>query len=417
MTSLTDLLDLTREQLLTTATERSIGLRPHLQHDELVQAIATNMMENGETVTADGVLDVLPDGFGFIRIVAFDFQSTAVDAYVSANQVRSLNLQSGHRIRGELCIPRSNEHTLALVHVDLVQDTPPEQLMSVTGFRSRTAIATSRPLLFTDVQPTANDDTQLMLHAMQTLAPMSFGSRMLVHAPARWPRARFLTTLACSLQEQHADADITVCLLDQRPEDIVTARDMIASGLTASGTCLVSTAFAAPPERHVIVAELAWQRCMRQVEQGHDVILLIDSLTALTRARSRSSAPSGSWIQPGLDAKAILLAKNVLASTIECEHGGSLTVIATVTTSETGTIDEAIEREFVALTNSDVVIDATATTCQGLCFDVSATQTRDEHNPALAVLAEKLRQLRTDLAALPHHDRAAHWVAAMSDVK
>jgi transcription termination factor Rho len=137
----------------------------------------------------------------------------------------------------------------------------------------------------------------------------------------------------------------------------------------------------------------------------------------LTRARSRSSAPSGSWIQPGLDAKAILLAKNVLASTIECEHGGSLTVIATVTTSETGTIDEAIEREFVALTNSDVVIDATATTCQGLCFDVSATQTRDEHNPALAVLAEKLRQLRTDLAALPHHDRAAHWVAAMSDVK
>ena len=92
-------------------------------------------------------------------------------------------------------------------------------------------------------------------------------------------------------------------------------------------------------------------------------------------------------------------------------------MIATVTTSEAGTIDEAIEREFVALTNSDVAIDAAATTCQGLCFDVSATQTRDEDNPATAVLAEKLRQLRTDLAALPHKDRVAHWAAAMSDFK
>ncbi|MFT4511758.1 MAG: transcription termination factor Rho [Planctomycetota bacterium] len=410
MTSLPQLLEQTREQLLATATERGIDLRPHLVHDELVHAIATNMMENGETVTADGVLDVLPEGFGFIRMVALDFQSTSVDAYVSANQVRSLNLHSGHRIRGELRAPRSTERTFALVHVDLVQDTPPEQLMGVTGFASRTAIAASRPLTFTEDQPDANDDTQLMLHAMQTLAPMSFGSRILMHAPAKWQRARWLALIACSLREQHPDADVTVCMLDQRPEDIVTARDMIASGAT-----LISTAFASPPERHVAVAELAWHRCLRQVEQGHDVILLVDSLTALTRARSRSSVPSGSWIQPGLDAKAILLAKEVLASTMECKEGGSLTVIATVTTGEPGTIDEAIEREFAALTNSDIVIDATTTTCSGLCFDVNATQTRDDGDLSRAVLTVKLRQLRSDLAVLPHQERAAHWVAAMRD--
>jgi transcription termination factor Rho len=166
-----------------------------------------------------------------------------------------------------------------------------------------------------------------------------------------------------------------------------------------------------------MVAELAWHRCMRQVEHGHDVILLIDSLTALTRARSRSITPSGSWIQPGLDAKAIMLAKDVLASTIECELGGSLTVIATVTTGEAGSIDEAIEREFVALTNSDVVIDATTPTCQGFCFDVTATQTRNDDNAEPTVLAEKLRQLRADLATLPYQDRAAHWGAAMHDFK
>lgn len=417
MTSLPELLDQTREQLLAAASQRSIDLRPHLQQDELVHAIATHMMANGEPVTADGVLDVLPEGFGFIRMVALDFLSTAVDAYVSANQVRSLNLHSGHRIRGELRAPRSSERTFALVHVDFVQDTPPEQLLAVTGFASRTRSATSRPLIFTSEQPSANDDTQLMLHAMQTLAPMSMGNRILVHAPAKWPRARLLAALANSLQEQQPDADVTVCLLDQRPEDIVAARSVIASNSVAASIRLISTAFASPPERHVSVAELAWHRCLRQVEQGHDVILLLDSLTALTRARSRSSVPSGSWIQPGLDAKAVLLAKEVLASTIECEEGGSLTVIATVTTGAPGTIDEAIEREFSALTNSDVVIDATAPSSPGMCFDVDATQTRDDGNPALAIHTVKLRQLRADLTTMPHEDRAAHWVAAMRDFK
>ncbi|MGK0155977.1 MAG: transcription termination factor Rho [Neolewinella sp.] len=415
MTSLLELLDQTREQLLAAASQRGIDLRPHLPQDELVHAIASNMLENGELVTADGVLDVLPEGFGFIRMVALDFLSTAVDAYVSASQVRSLNLHSGHRIRGELRAPRINERTFALVHVDLVQDTPPEQLLGVTGFASRTPTATSRPLTLTSTPPSITDDTQLMLHAMQTLAPMSFGHRVIVHAPAKWPRARLLASLAHSLQAQQPDADITVCLLDQRPEDIVAARSLTASHSSASSIGLISTAFASPPERHVSVAELAWHRCLRQVEQGHDVILLIDSLTALTRARSRSSVPSGSWIQPGLDAKAVLLAKEVLASTMTCEEGGSLTVIATVTTGEPGTIDEAIEREFAALTNSDVVIDATAPTSPGMCFDVNATQTRDDGNPAQAIHTVKLRQLRADLTALPHQDRAAHWVAAMRD--
>jgi len=414
MTSLLELLDLTREQLLATASERSIELPPHLHHDELVHAVAINMMERDETVTADGALDILPEGFGFIRMAQLDFESSAIDVYVSASQVRSLNLQSGHRIRGEVRIPRSSEHTLALIRIDLVEDLPPEQLMSITSFKSRAAIATSRLLQFTDVNPSTSDDTQLMLHAMQTLAPMSFGDRVLVHAPARWPRAQFMTTLACSLQKQHTHAEVTVCLLDQRPEDIVTARELIASHSNSAKTCLISTPFAAPPKRHVSVTELAWHRCMRQAEHGHDVILLTDSLTALTRARSRSSAPSGSWILPGLDAKAILHAKDVLASTIECKLGGSLTVIATVTTGEAGTIDEAIEREFAALTNSDVVIDAAAPTCQGLCFDVTATQSRID-NAEQTVRDQEIQQLRTDLAAMPYEDRGCHWEAVMRD--
>tara|TARA_R110002072_G_scaffold269079_11_gene428362 strand:+ start:18741 stop:20039 length:1299 start_codon:yes stop_codon:yes gene_type:complete len=430
MTSLPELIQQPRRQLLATATERGVDLRPHLQQDELVQAIASHMMANGETVTTDGVLAILPEGFGFVRMVPLNFRSTAVDAYVSANQVRSLNLHSGHRIRGEIRAPRGTERTFALVHVDLVQDTPPEQLMDVTGFASRTPVAATRPLaLAPNKTPTPkpgkskvkakapsetneSSNTSVMLHALQTLSPLCFGQRMLLHATPAWPRARFLATLANSIEAQHPEADITVCLLDQRPEDIVTAQ-----ALAGSRTCVVSTAFATPPEHQVTVAELAWHRCLRQVEQGHDVILLVDSMTALTRARSRSSVASGSWIQPGLDAKAILLAKEVLASTKQCEEGGSLTVIASVTTDAADTIDAAIEREFAALTNSDVVIDADAEGLDGLCFDLVETRTRAEDNPSHgSPCQQQAAKLRGELAALPYGERAAGWLAAAADL-
>ena len=396
MTSLPELLQLSRTQLLASATERGVDLRPNLGHDELAHAIATHMMANDETVTADGILDVLPEGFGFVRMLEASFASTAIDTYVSANQIRSLNLQPGHRIQGVIRAPRGNERTFALVHIDRVEDAEPEQLMQAQSFRSLEARASERRITLHD-GPVA-DDAAAMLDALQTLTPLSFGQRMLVHTHERFARARLLATIATALRARHENAQLSLCLLDQRPEDIVVARD-----LCGDATDLVSTVFAAPPERHVGVLELAWQRCLRRVEHGDDVVLLLDSVTALTRARSRSTLPSGSWIQPGLDARAILLAKEVLASAVQSAAGGSLTVIATVTRGEPGSIDEAIEREFTALTNSDVVLDDDAT-CDGLCFDPTASRSREPDDAAM-------RDLRKDLASVPPHKRTRFWRA------
>jgi transcription termination factor Rho len=410
MTSIPHLLQQSRAQLLALAAERGLGLRPHLAHDALVADLVTDMLVKGEPVTTDGILTVLPEGFGFVRIESQDFANTAVDAYVSGNQVHRLNLQVGQRIRGSIRAPRGTEKTFALVHVDLVQNTAPEDLLQVTSFTSRTTIAATRDLRLTAAGPepsAALEDFHTTLAALQSLAPMRFGHRALLHAKANWPRARFLARLASSLQPQHPELQTTLCLLEQRPEDIANARLQLAE----SNCSLFSTTFAAPPERHVTVAELTLHRCLRQVEQGHDVLLLVDSLTALTRASSRTSSPSGAWIQPGLDAKAILPAKHVLACARQCAEGGSLTVIATVTTGAAGTIDAAIEQEFAALTNSDIVIDdeACGATDAVLPFDVLATRTRAEDHASTPSEQTMLDAMRSDLAALPMAERMARW--------
>lgn len=398
MTSLPHLLEQSRKQLLAMAFERGVALLPHLEHDQLVAELVRDLLAKGEELTTDGVLAVLPEGFGFVRMLSHSFASTSVDAYVSQNQIRSLNLRPGHRIRGPLRAPRGTENFFALLHVDHVQDAKPEDLSDVTVFEARTAIVATRALPWC-----SKDEGDLALRALQTLAPIRFGHRALLHAPANWPRARLLARVAASLRQQQPDLLITVCLLDQRPEVLTSIRSTLG-GLRCD---VFGTAFAARPDRQVHVADMALQRAMRQVEHGRDAVLLIDSLTALTRARSRSQAPSGAWIQPGLDAQAILTAKRLFAHAQQCAEGGSLTILATVVQGEPGTIDDTIEREFATCTNSDIVVTDTSATDDEhvLPFDPTATRTRPEDDATPPAERSCLRQLRRELADLPAEQR------------
>ena len=409
MISIPDLLTQTRQQLLAIALQRGLTVRPHLQHDELTADIIKDMLEKGEDVTTDGILTLLPEGFGFVRMLSLNYASTVVDAYVSANQIRSLNLQFGQRIRGSVRAPRGTEQAFSLMHVDFVMDHSPDELLQVVGFSNRTKVPSTRPLTFCAPNTAAETQTgacsdEANLAAMQTLAPIYLGHRALLHTPAKWPRARFLGLAAQAVAAHHPESDVTVCLLDQRPEDIAAAQSLLKD----NGVSLVSTEFAAPPERHVQVAEHALYQCMRQVEQGHDVILLIDSLTALTRARSRSTPPSGSWIQPGLNANSIMIAKELFASAQQFSEGGSLTIIAAVTNGAPGSIDEAIQDELTPFTNSDVVVakDCPEMNAQTLPFDVFATRTRREDIKQSPEQQVQMEALRETLNALPIEKRA-----------
>lgn len=404
--SLNDLLQQPREQLLTTAATRGLGLRPHLQHDELVAEIATELLAHDEPVRTEGVLTVLPEGFGFVRMAERNFAPTAVDAYVSPNQIRTLNLQFGHRIEGPLRNPRGTERFHALTHVDRVQGLEPEQLGATVPFAARTPVPANRALLL--------PDDPIEHRTLRTLAPWQLGHRVLVHSCDDLPRAAFFSRLAAGIARAQPDAaiDLTLCLLEQRPEDVARVRN----DLRDVPATVVHTEFAAPPENHVTLTNTALHRAMRQVEQGRDAVLMVDSLTALTRAQSRSGAPSGAWIQPGLDARAVLIGKRLLAAARQCQEGGSLTVIASVQGGSAGSIDAAIETEFGPYSSSDVCFEPElVATGHELPLDLLRTRTRREDDAtARREQQRRAENLGTLAEQADPHQRATDWAALLN---
>lgn len=340
MTSVPELFAQPRAALLEAAAARGMELPPHLEHGELVGALVAHLADAGEAVVADGELSMMHEGFGFVRLAAADYAETASDAYVSQKQIRALNLQHGHRVRGRVRAPRGAERSLSLQHVDAVQGVAVEKIGDVAPFSSRRAVVATRPLLLGDGDAFA---------PLARQAPWRLGHRVLVHAGPEFARAAWLRDLALAVAAANPELAVTLCLLDQRPEDLAAAR---AAGADAELT-VVGTRFADEPKRHCEVAELALQAALRRVERGDDLVLVVDSLSALARAHARSQPPSGAWIQPGLDARAVLGPKRLFASARQLDGGGSLTVLATVQEGPTD-LDQAIAREFAPGSNSDV---------------------------------------------------------------
>lgn len=364
MTSIPQLLTLPRDELLREARSYDTALRPRLGDDELAATIAVGRLAHGDPVHTDGVLAVLPEGFGFVRLLARDLQPSAVDAFVSPSQVRSLNLQDGHRLAGSVRAPRGGERYFALTHIDAVQGTPPEALDTIAPFDEQPPIVPGDELALATELPS--------LQALQQSAPWCRGHRVLVHAPAGWSCAPWFADLADALRAATPDSQITLCLLDQQPERLAEARRRAAR----AGWDCVGTSFASAPEQSTLVAAMALERARRQVEHGGDAVLLLDSLTALTVAAGRSGAPSGAWVQPGLDVRALQPGKRLFASARALASGGALTVVAAAQIGDPASLTAAIAAEFAPASNSDVVLTPDATDDRK--FDPTATRTRPE---------------------------------------
>lgn len=326
-----------RAELLAAAAELGLGLRPHLEHDELVAELVHAHLAAGDEVWTEGVLSARPEGFGFLRLVAADFAESAADAYVGPRQLRALNLQNGHVVRGPVRAPKGDERYLALARAASVQGVPVEGAADTAPFASRTQVAPHRPIALGEGSSYAS---------LSAGSPWRFGQRALVHVPRAFNATAWLRELADTLAAANPRARVWLCLLDQRPDALATARD-------GDAVTVVGASFAAPPRRQVDIAELALDAATREVERGADVVLLLDSLTALTHAVARSAAPSGAWIQPGLDAHAVLAAKRLLAAARQTGEGGSLTVVATLR-EDGDELDRAIARELGPTSDLDV---------------------------------------------------------------
>jgi transcription termination factor Rho len=398
--------------LLATLLAEGVAVPPNLTRGELVAAAIAQRLAQQRHVRGDGVLELLSEGFGFLRSPWCDYEASPHDPFVSPSQVRGLNLKTGQRLTGPLRAPQGNERFFALVHIDSVDGGDPADAPARVSFAARTPIAGTQPLGLAGAEPRWT----LLRH----LAPWSRGQRVLITAPPSWPRLAFLASLAQSLAAADHRLLVSVCALDARPEELAALRTIVGSvasnngpspNITASTITVTGATFDQAPARQIALVEMVLARAQRDVEAGRDVVLLFDSLSALTRAVQRESPPSGRWLCAGLDAPAVLPGKRLFAAARACAEGGSLTVLATIVIEPGSVPDTTLLTEFRHRANGEVGIDpalAADDPAAALPFDVAATHTRPEDDTRSPAERAAAATLRRELMALPPAARSSH---------
>ena len=345
ITKIADLQRMNVEQLNHFA--RNIGLKNlgALTKSQIVFEIVKYLSEKpGEVLVGEGVLEVLPDGFGFLRSPNYNYLPSAEDIYVSPAQIRRFDLKKGDTVYGTIRSPKEKEKYFALLKVEKINNKPPERAKERVLFENLTPLYPNARL----VMETTKD--RLTTRVLDLISPIGKGQRSLIVAPPRSGKTILLQNIANAISTNHPEVVLIVLLIDERPEEVT---DMIRS---VKGE-VVSSTFDEPPERHVQVAEMAIEKARRLVEYGHDVVILLDNLTRLARAYNTVQPHSGKILTGGVDANALQKPKRFFGSARNVEEGGSLTIIATALIDTGSRMDEVIFEEFKGTGNMELVLD------------------------------------------------------------
>ncbi len=345
VTKIADLQRMNVEQLNHFA--RAIGLKGlgALAKSQIVFEIVKYISEKpGEILVGEGVLEVLPDGFGFLRSPNYNYLPSAEDIYVSPAQIRRFDLKKGDTVYGTIRSPKEKEKYFALLKVEKINNKPPEKARDRVLFENLTPLYPNSRL----VMETTKE--KMTSRVIDLTSPIGKGQRSLIVAPPRTGKTIILQNIANSIAANHPEVVLIVLLIDERPEEVT---DMIRS---VKGE-VVSSTFDEPPERHVQVAEMAIEKARRLVEYGHDVVILLDSLTRLARAYNTVQPHSGKILTGGIDANALHKPKRFFGAARNVEEGGSLTIIATALIDTGSRMDEVIFEEFKGTGNMELVLD------------------------------------------------------------
>ncbi|MEI6628298.1 MAG: transcription termination factor Rho [Alphaproteobacteria bacterium] len=345
---LQDLKTKTPAELLIIAEEHAIENASSLRKQDLMFAILKKLAEKDIAIYGDGVIEILQDGFGFLRSPESNYLPGPDDIYVSPNQVRRLGLRTGDSVEGEIRAPKEGERYFALVKTKKVNFVDPEEIRHRINFDNLTPLYPDRRLNleFNDGRPTKDSTTRVI----DLVSPMGMGQRALIVAPPRTGKTVMLQSIAHSITANHPDAYLIVLLIDERPEEVT---DMVRS---VKGE-VVSSTFDEPASRHVQVAEMVIEKAKRLVEQKRDVIILLDSVTRLARAYNTVVPSSGKVLTGGVDANALQRPKRFFGAARNIEEGGSLTIIATALVDTGSRMDEVIFEEFKGTGNAEIVLD------------------------------------------------------------
>ena len=334
-------------QLLEMAASLEIDNASRLRKQELMFAIMKKRAKQGEQIFGDGVLEVLPDGFGFLRSPDTSYLASTDDIYISPSQIRRFNLHTGDSIEGEVRTPKDGERYFALVKVDKVNGMQPESIKHRIMFENLTPL---HPDSVMTLERDIKSEENITGRIMDIFAPLGKGQRALIVASPKSGKTVMMQHIAHAITTNYPDAVMIVLLIDERPEEVTEMQR------TVRGEVVAST-FDEPPARHVQVAEMVIEKAKRLVEHKKDVVILLDSITRLARAYNTVVPASGKVLTGGVDANALQRPKRFFGAARNLEEGGSLTIIGTALIETGSRMDEVIYEEFKGTGNSEVHLE------------------------------------------------------------
>lgn len=346
-TKLSDLKRKTAAELVVLAEELEVEASSTLRRQELLFGILKNLAAKNVEIIGEGVIEVLQDGFGFLRSAEANYLAGPDDIYVSPSLIRKFSLRTGDTVEGQIRGPKDGERYFALIKANAVNFEDPEKAKHKVNFDNLTPLYPDQRLEMEINDPTRKD---FSARVIDIVAPIGKGQRSLIVAPPRTGKTVLLQNIAHSITTNHPECYLIVLLIDERPEEVTDMQRSVKGEV-------ISSTFDEPATRHVQVAEMVIDKAKRLVEHGRDVVILLDSITRLGRAYNTVVPSSGKVLTGGVDANALQRPKRFFGAARNIEQGGSLTIIATALIDTGSRMDEVIFEEFKGTGNSEIILD------------------------------------------------------------
>ncbi len=346
-----DLLDLAKlkemsiSELTGIAKEMEVEGASGMRKQELIFKVLAAQTEKSGLIFSQGVLETLPDGFGFLRAPEYNYLPGPDDIYVSPSQIRKFDLRTGDTISGQIRPPKEGERYFALIKVEAINFEAPEHSREKIFFDNLTPLYPEEKL-----RMETEDPKNISARVIDLVTPIGKGQRALIVAPPRTGKTMLLQTIANSITKNHPNVTLIVLLIDERPEEVTDMQRSVAGEV-------ISSTFDEPPTRHVQVADMVIEKAKRLVEHKRDVVILLDSITRLARAHNAVVPPSGKILSGGIDSNALQRPKRFFGAARNIEEGGSLTIIATALIDTGSRMDDVIFEEFKGTGNSEIHLD------------------------------------------------------------
>jgi transcription termination factor Rho len=363
-----------------------IGLK---KQDLIFQILRSRVRQNG-MMFGEGVLEILPDGFGFLRSPEYNYLPCPDDIYISPSQIRRFGLRNGHVVQGQIRPPKESERYFALLRVEAINGEDPERIGEITNFEDLTPIHPNKRI----VLERPDEPKELNMRIVDLVTPVGKGQRMLIVAPPRTGKTVLMQKIANSITKNHPEVMLLVLLIDERPEEVTDFKRNTEGEV-------VSSTFDEPASRHVQVAEMVMEKAKRYVEFGKDVVVLLDSITRLARAYNTEVPHSGKILTGGVDANALQKPKRFFGAARAIEGGGSLTIMSTALVDTGSKMDEVIFEEFKGTGNAELHLDRRLVDRRVYpAIDINSSGTRREElllDPKEMELVYRLRRVLSDM--------------------